>query len=127
MKQEFITHEDFEAQSEGEVSEHIIKDDEPYSDVATSCKELSGIAKSGNGFSHISVPREIKRQRVVNAFQDAFELIGGIARLAHWGDSHPTDFYKLYGRLLPAEAARKAVDVEERRVIHVLPKGQLDE
>ncbi len=127
MKQEFITAEDYEAQSEGTISDKVIKDEEPYSETAEVCKELSGIARSGNGLSHISVPREIKRSRVVNAFQDAFELIGGIARLAHWGDQHPTDFYKLYGRLLPAEAGRKAQDVEEQRVIHVLPKGALDE
>jgi len=127
MKQEFISAEAYDAESEGELSDKVIKDEEPYTETAELCKELSGIAQSGNGVSRISVPRELKRTRVVNAFQDAFELIGGVARLAHWGDTHPTDFYKLYARLLPAEAAKKNSEVEERKVIHVLPRGELDE
>jgi hypothetical protein len=126
-KQVFLTSEEFEDQSEGELGEHVYKDENEYSDVATECKELSGLAQSGNGVSRISVPRELKRQRVVNAFHDAFELIGGVPRLAIWADGHPTDFYKLYARLLPAEASKSASQSEQPTVIHVLPRGPLDE
>jgi hypothetical protein len=128
-KQEFVTAEEFENASEGELSDREYTDPEPYSETAEMSKEISGLATSGNGISRISVPREVKRQRVVNAFHDAFELIGGVPRLAHWADTHPTDFFKLYARLLPAEASKAGAGVQDERptIIHVLPRGPLDE
>ena len=126
---EFLPAEDFEAEVEegnGPLTSSYV-DEEEYSQVATDSKELSGLATSGNGVSRISVPRELKRQRVVNAFQDAFELIGGVPRLAHWADTHPTDFYKLYARLLPAEASKKVTHDGGVVIKHVLPRGPLDE
>jgi hypothetical protein len=48
------------------------------------------------------LPRKpFDRQRVIAAFDQAFELIGGVPRLAHWAHANPTDFYKIYGKLLP--------------------------
>lgn len=126
-KAEFIPADEFEQMSEGEISDREYKDDEEYSEVAEDCKELTGLAQSGNGLSRISVPREVKRQRVVNAFHDAFELIGGVPRLAHWADQNQTEFYKLYGRLLPSEAAKQGNQVEQPTIRHVLPRGPLDE
>lgn len=126
-KQEFVTQEEFAKVSEGELGERVFKDEEEYSEVAEKCRELTTLASSGNGVSRISVPRELKRQRVVNAFHDAFELIGGVPRLAHWADTHPTDFFKLYARLLPTEAAKSAVGDGSLTVIHVIPPGPLDE
>ena len=125
----FIPAEEYEAavQTDGGPLTSTYDDPEPYSEVAESSKELSGLAESGNGVSRISVPRELKRQRVVNAFQDAFELIGGVPRLAHWADSHPTDFFKLYARLLPAEASKKVTHDGGVVIKHVLPRGPLDE
>lgn len=126
-KQVFVSAAEFEEQSEGEISDRVYDDTNEYSETAEKCKELAGIANSGNGVSRISVPRELKRARVVNAFQDAFELIGGVPRLALWGDQHPTDFYKLYARLLPVEASQRGSQATEERVIrHVLPPGPLD-
>jgi hypothetical protein len=128
-KPEFIPASEYEeavAEDGGPLTSEY-KDPEPYSDAADKCRELSGLAESGNGVSRISVPRELKRQRVVNAFQDAFELIGGVPRLAHWADTHPTDFYKLYARLLPAEASKKVTHDGGVVIKHVLPRGPLDE
>lgn len=48
-----------------------------------------------------AVPRAVSRKRVERAFLNAFELIGGVPRLALWADQNPTEFYKLYARLLP--------------------------
>lgn len=125
-KQEFISSDEYSSATEADlVSEY--KDPEPYSATADDCRELSGLAESGNGLSRISVPRELKRQRVVSAFQDAFELIGGVPRLAHWADTHPTDFFKLYARLLPAEASKKVTHDGGFTIKHVLPRGPLDE
>lgn len=37
------------------------------------------------------------------AFQLAFEKNGGGAALARWAKKNPTEFYKLYARLIPVE------------------------
>jgi len=103
------------------------KDEKPYSEVAVECQELAELAESGNGVSRLSVPRELKRARVVNAFQDAFELIGGVPRLAHWADQSPSAFYKLYARLLPTQANQQLEHSGGITVRHVLPRGPLDE
>lgn len=37
------------------------------------------------------------------AFQHAFDANGGGAALAAWAKANPTEFYKLYARLIPVE------------------------
>lgn len=32
-----------------------------------------------------------------------FNRLGGTAGMADWAREHPTDFYKIYGRLVPQE------------------------
>ena len=124
--QQFIPADDYKEASDDE-TERVYEDPQPYSEVAEDCKELSKLATSGNGVSRISVPRELQRKRVVNAFQDAFELIGGVPRLAHWADQSPSAFYKLYARLLPSTAQQQLEHSGEIIVKHVLPRGPLDE
>lgn len=124
--QQFIPAEDYR-EVEEETTERVYEDTQPYSEVAKDCQELTELATSGNGVSRISVPRELQRKRVVNAFQDAFELIGGVPRLAHWADQSPSAFYKLYARLLPTTAQQQLEHSGEMIVKHVLPRGPLDE
>ena len=126
-KQVFVPADEYDRLSEGPISDKIIDDPNEYSETAEKCKALGGLAVSGNGVSRISVPREVKRQRVISAFHDAFELIGGIPRLAIWADSHPTDFFKLYARTMPGEASQRAEAVEAPTIRHILPPGPLDE
>ena len=123
--QKFIPAEDY-VESEEEENQRVYEDDTEYSSVAEDCKELTKLATSGNGVSRISVPRELQRKRVVNAFQDAFELIGGVPRLAHWADQSPSAFYKLYARLLPTTAQQQLEHSGEIIIKHVLPRGPLD-
>lgn len=125
-KVEFIPADEYKEQ-EAEPEVRIYDDPSSYSDVAEECKSLSELASSGNGVSRISVPREVKRKRVVTAFHDAFELIGGVPRLAHWADGHPTDFYKLYARILPGEVGQHVTHDGEVVVKHSIPRGPLDE
>lgn len=40
---------------------------------------------------------------VREAFQLAFEELGGVPALVQWGRENPTDFYKLLARLIPVE------------------------
>jgi hypothetical protein len=70
--------------------------------------------------------REFSRRQVVDAFQEAFETVGGVRRLAIWANDNPTEFYKLYARLLPSQSSKDLEDSKEVHIIHVLPKTSLD-
>lgn len=52
----------------------------------------------------VNIPRSPKfsRSDVVAAFASAFEMIGGTPRLALWANENPTEFYRLFGKLLPS-------------------------
>ena len=54
------------------------------------------------GLTSKKLPKELRGQRAANAFQSAFELIGGVPRLALWADKNPTAFFSLYSKLIPA-------------------------
>lgn len=77
----------------------------------------------------VKIPRSttIKRERVVQAFEDAFQLIGGAARLALWADENPGLFYQLYGKLIPKQAEVDTKHEGGLKIVHVLPRGKLDE
>jgi len=49
------------------------------------------------------VPAYLRSRNVREQFVNAFELIGGIPRLAHWAHSNPDKFYNLYSKLIPAQ------------------------
>jgi hypothetical protein len=68
----------------------------------------------------------LSRAAVVQAFNDAFEQIGGISRLSLWADSHPDEFFKLYARLLPPSSHPELDDKKDVKVLHVLPPTALD-
>lgn len=108
---------------EGNVVEFISK--EAYEREQAMEGELSRLA-TGDVNTRVRVPREVGRKRVINAFQDAFELIGGTPRLADWANDHPTEFYKLYGKLLPSGASAAFGEANELVVRHVLPQSPLD-
>jgi hypothetical protein len=46
-------------------------------------------------------PAILRTRNVKEQFQHAFELIGGIPRLAHWAHANPDKFYSLYSKLIP--------------------------
>lgn len=78
--------------------------------------------------SVVRVPRSpnFSRKEVVQAFQTAFELIGGVPRLALWGNENPNEFYKLYGKLLPSSNS-SALGEQSKLVIEMAIKpGGLD-
>lgn len=41
------------------------------------------------------------------AFQNAFDGLGGVTALTKWARENTTEFYKLYGRLIPTEVTGK--------------------
>ena len=51
-----------------------------------------------------SLPPILRTSKAAMAFQQAFEMIGGVPRLALWADQNPTKFYTLFSKLVPATA-----------------------
>jgi hypothetical protein len=49
----------------------------------------------------------LKREAIARAYSDAFELIGGVPRLALFGNANPEAFYKLHARLIPSESKQQ--------------------
>ena len=74
-----------------------------------------------------AIPRGVSRAEVVAAFQKSFEMIGGVPRMAVWADENPSEFYKLYAKLLPSQSSQSLDAANEKVVRHVLPRTALDE
>jgi hypothetical protein len=49
------------------------------------------------------LPDYVRTKNVRQQFQFAFELIGGIPRLAHWAHQNPDKFFQLYSKLIPTQ------------------------
>jgi hypothetical protein len=64
---------------------------------------------------------KVTRQDVVNAFTNAFQMIGGVDRLALWADANPGEFYKLFGKLMPPANSGLLDGNREFIVRHILP------
>lgn len=85
-------------------------------------------ALSTTPHKQLYIPRNTKvtRAEIVSAFHRAFEMIGGVPRFALWADANPTEFYKLYSRMLPATTTKDMDGEVEIVVKHVLPPSPLD-
>lgn len=66
------------------------------------------------GLIGTSLPPVLKDSKAAKAFQQAFDMIGGVPRLALWADQNPTKFYTLYSKLVPATA-----EIMEKKDINV--------
>jgi hypothetical protein len=77
----------------------------------------------------IRIPKNphFTRKDVVQAFQTAFELVGGVPRLAIWANENYTDFVKLYARLLPSQASSSLGESNVLRIEMAIKPGALDE
>lgn len=62
------------------------------------------------------------RAEIVNAFNTAFHMIGGVSRLALWADKNPGEFFKLYGKLLPSSSQVDLTGEQTITIQHVLPR-----
>lgn len=79
--------------------------------------------------SPLKLPKELNRKRVVSAFMDAFELLGGTPRLVEWAardDENYGQFLKLYARLMPSATPNEGRD-QNQYIGHVLPRTKLDQ
>lgn len=58
---------------------------------------------------------------VKEAIQSAFDGIGGVRAFTEWARLNPTDFYKLYAKMLPQELkAHMSGDADVRWTIEVI-------
>ena len=67
----------------------------------------------------------LTRADVIRTFETAFEMIGGVPRLAVWADTNPSEFFKLYGRLLPNSSSTELEGDQTIRIEHALPPPRL--
>lgn len=56
------------------------------------------------GLHHVFLP-EALQPRSAEAFQLAFEAMGGLPRLLLWADQNPSKFYQLFARMMPQTIA----------------------
>jgi hypothetical protein len=117
--QEFIPAEDYSEAIEDTTPTIITR--EPWEATLSALAHKPGMT--------LTVPRnpDVKRTQVVNAFLDAFQLIGGTPRLALWGHENPTEFYKLWSKLAPKQVEQELKHEGGLVIKHVLPRGKLDE
>lgn len=117
QKAEFITEEEFNALPDQQEEQDMVVPDWEQT-MATLSKPNTRLAIPKN--------KDFSRKEVVQAFQNAFELIGGTARLALWAHENEGDFFKLYSRLLPSQANSALGESSDIVIRHILPRGQLD-
>lgn len=71
------------------------------------------------------VSREMNRRSVTRNILSTFELIGGVPRFADWASENPTEFYRMYARQAPKDDGNDGS--ESTKIVHVIPRGKLDQ
>ena len=49
-----------------------------------------------------ALPPQLRTNKAARAFEQAFELIGGVPRLALWADRNPSKFYAMFSKMIPS-------------------------
>jgi hypothetical protein len=72
-------------------------------------------------------PRDgFNRMDIVQAFTQAFELIGGTTRLTLWANKNPDKFYPLFAKLLPSTSLNITDPNGTLIIEHSTPTTDLD-
>ncbi len=58
---------------------------------------------------------------VKDALEKAFEQLGGVPALVTWGKANPSEFYKLWARMLPKEIKAEVETDAKGAVVVYLP------
>lgn len=64
---------------------------------------IDGIKSAQAAKAGAQTPKTIRLAR--EHLTDAFDFMGGVAGLVAWGRQNPTEFYRIWARLIPKEAA----------------------
>lgn len=73
-----------------------------------------GLTNAGKGRPAGALNKSTKA--VKEALQEAFEGMGGTTRLIEWAKEDPTEFYKLWAKLLPAEVKAEVTTIGDQPV-----------
>lgn len=67
------------------------------------------------------------RMDVVQAFNNAFQIMGGVPRLALWANQNPDKFYPLYAKLMPSTSVNISTEGNRLIIEHATPTTPLDD
>lgn len=84
------------------------------------------LANTSRGITRLP-RRAFDRQRVLQSLDEAYELIGGVPRMAIWAHHNPTEFYKLWGKTIPQSNMLDVMGKLEHHILPALPPSALDE
>lgn len=87
---------------------------------------FQSLAESGKNLTRLP-KKKFDRDKVVLAFQEAFELVGGVPRLAMYAHNNYGEFLKIYGKLLPAANLLEHTGQMEITITPTLPRSKLDD
>lgn len=96
--------------------------DEQFGQMGEVFQEL---AESGKSLTRLP-QRPFSRRRVLEALDEAFELIGGVPRLAIWAHNNTTEFYKIYSKTIPAASQMEIMGKVQHIIRPALPRSPLD-
>jgi hypothetical protein len=77
----------------------------------------SGLTRKHDGFT---------RQDVVLAYARAFQMIGGVPRLALWANANPDKFFPLFAKFQPSTTIVVG-DNSTVEILHAIPRTDLDD
>lgn len=77
----------------------------------------AGLTRKHDGFT---------RQDVVLAYARAFQMIGGVPRLALWANANPDKFFPLFAKFQPSTTIVVG-DNSKVEILHAIPRTDLDD
>lgn len=95
-----------------------MEDDPTFEIIESQRRPPTRLDKKTDGFS---------RMDVVNAFAQAFDMIGGVNRLTLWANKNPDKFYPLYAKMMPSTSINITGDGHKITIEHSLPRTNLDD
>lgn len=91
------------------------------------CFDLAPLEALKSGGVVTKRKSDFSRLKVVESVQNAFELIGGTPRLAIWADENPTDFYRMYSKLLPSTNSSALGEANKLEISLKIARSELDD
>lgn len=95
IKREAIASVDAEIAEDEELSERASSEAEGKVDQRALGRSQQSVAAS-------APPKAVKATR--DQLMEAFDLMGGVPELVKWGKKNPTEFFRIWARLIPKDA-----------------------
>lgn len=88
---------------------------------------LSDQAIVGRKFNNVP-KKQAQKQRVIQALAEAFEVVGGVPRLALWADKNYGEFMKIIGKQIPV-LVQNSIGIQANgpvTIVSAIPRSDLD-